>query len=201
MRASILIFLKAPRLGFVKTRLAKSVGDQKALETFKRLAERQVAALPSSYPVELHFTPEDAVEEMRAWFPRIKTLVPQMNGDLGERLKAAAEQAFHRGAKSIICIGGDCPELSAQHIRTATKQLFDGKDVVFGPSQDGGYYLIALNPNAIDIFDNIPWSQPDTLQKSLQRAETLGLKVSQLETLYDIDEVADLERAKAAGII
>lgn len=197
----ILIFLKAPHLGTVKTRLASHVGDERALRVYRALVERQCDALPTKARVEIHFTPNQAEDAMRRWLLRYDAFYPQSDGDLGNRLTHAVSEAFKRGARSVTCIGGDCPELGPRHIEMAQARIHAGDEVVFGPSEDGGYYLISLSKPQPQLFADIPWSEANTLDASLQKAAQLGLKVSLLETLYDVDDSATMDRAIKDGWI
>lgn len=199
--STILLFLKAPRRGHVKTRLAHHVGSERALKVYRTLVARQWTVLPESACVEVHYTPHDATVEMRNWLGHGVDYYPQSKGDLGARLGHSVQSAFDRGAHTVTCIGGDCPQLEARHFAEAEAFLDGGQDVVFGPSEDGGYYLIALRLPLAELFADIPWSTRNTLDASLKKAESLSLKVGLLETLYDIDEEAELERALADGLI
>jgi rSAM/selenodomain-associated transferase 1 len=198
---TILFFLKAPRYGFVKTRLAQGIGNDRALLAYKALVARQWRAIPSQAKVEVHYAPNDAQPEMQNWLGAEQAYYPQSEGDLGLRLKNAVRDAFARGSQAIVCIGGDCPLLDAPHFNAVEQLLTQGDDVVFGPTEDGGYYLIALKSPQAELFENIPWSADDTLQASIDKAKCLNLKIGLLETLYDVDQASDLERAHADGRI
>ncbi len=194
-KTSILLFLKAPRRGYVKTRLAHSIGPERALATYRALVEGQWLRLPKRERIEVHFTPSDAEFEMRQWLGHEHNFYPQSEGELGARLKLSVQGAFERGATTVFCIGGDCPELNQKHFEQASAALNIDCDVVFGPSEDGGYYLIGLNSPHPELFQDIPWSTRNTLDASLKQAAKLGLQVKLLETLYDIDEIAEMHRA------
>lgn len=195
----ILIFLKAPRVGFVKTRLAQAVGAERALEVYRQLVEGQLQRLETVEQVEIHFTPADAASEMQAWLGPDRSYHPQVEGGLGERLASAIQSSFDGGAASVFCIGGDCPALGEAQIDAAMTALNDGEDVVFGPTEDGGYYLVGLKSPQPELFQSIAWSTGTTLQSSLAVAAKLGLKVKLLERLYDVDEASDLDRALGEG--
>ena len=197
----ILSFLKAPRIGYVKTRLARSIGSKLALDVYRKLVERQLSEVPPDYHNEIHFTPGDAFQEMSDWLGKRYEFYPQCEGELGMRLESAVFNAFKRGAKQVICIGGDCPKLNRTYFEETTIALQCGYDVVFGPSEDGGYYLIGLNAPCIQLFQNIPWSTESTLEVSLERSAALNLSVKLLDTLYDVDEVSELNRAVRDGIL
>ena len=198
---AVLLFLKAPRSGDVKTRLARSIGNETALRAYRALVERQCSHLPERERTEVHFTPSDAEVEMQQWLGKDLALYPQAEGPLGVRLMHAVEGAFARGAHNVLCIGGDCPQLQQSHFEQVAATLNTDCDVVFGPSEDGGYYLIGLSAPHPQLFENIPWSTPHTLNASLQQAAKLGLRVKRLEMLYDIDELAELKRAIHAGCL
>ena len=196
---TVLLFLKAPRVGKVKTRLAASIGPLAALGIYRALAEGQLQRLPAGWPAEIHFTPANALLDMRHWLGADRSYQPQVNGNLGERLSSAVQQAFATGATSVLCIGADCPALKAKHLEQAARALASGADIVFGPADDGGYYLVGLNRPENAIFKDIPWSTDNTLEASLQAANRLSLRVQILEPLHDVDTLEDLRRAVAAG--
>lgn len=199
--AVVLIFLKAPRVGTVKTRLAKTIGDEQALATYRQLVERQLAHLPESIDKAVHFAPADAGEELERWLGAGYAYHPQCEGGLGERLEFAVKHAFGSGYRRVFCIGGDCPGLGVQQIEEAVARLDSGGDVVFGPTEDGGYYLLGLNQAHEALFREIPWSLPDTLKVSIEKADALGLSIGLLEKLYDVDSEQELKRAVADGLL
>lgn len=199
--ATILVFLKAPRPGTVKTRLAREIGPGPALHVYRTLAEGQLRRLPTDWPVELHYTPADALDEMERWLGREPTFFPQAEGDLGARLALAVERAFSRDARRVLCIGADCPALDAAFLRSAVARLADGADVVFGPARDGGFTLVGLVRSIPALFESIPWSTNRTLESSLSRARNLGLRADPLQCLDDVDTLGDLQRTVAAGLL
>ena len=198
---TVLLFLKAPRAGEVKTRLAAMIGPHAALQIYRSLAEGQLARLPAGWPAEIYFTPTNALQDMQQWLGVDRNYKTQANGDLGERLSLAVEQAFASGAAGVLCIGADCPTLDADHLKQAAQALASGADIVFGPANDGGYYLVGLNRPETAIFKDIPWSTDNTLEISLQTADQLGLRVQLLEPLHDLDTIEDLRRAIAKGLL
>ncbi|NBB79961.1 MAG: DUF2064 domain-containing protein [Verrucomicrobia bacterium] len=200
--STILLFLRAPQLGRVKTRLAESIGPQAALDTYRSLAEGQIDRLPQNWPLEIHFTPGDALAEMQQWLGDVHHYHPQVTGDLGARLETAVTRAFASGAQNVFCIGADCPALGAIHLQSAEQALQGGADLVFGPANDGGYYLVGMRKaETAAIFRDIPWSTSDTLQTSLETAKRLDLQVQLLEPLNDIDTVEELQHAVAQGLL
>ncbi|MFT4902178.1 MAG: rSAM/selenodomain-associated transferase 1 [Lentimonas sp.] len=200
--AVLQIFLKAPRRGTVKTRLAKEAGVNVATAIYTELVASQLSRLPQALQTEVHFHPVGAAAEMQQWLGSKYSFHPQVAGDLGLKLEYAVQSAFTaRAATSVICIGGDCPGLDNTHIEATLNALATGHDVVFGPTEDGGYYLIGLKQAQPELFREIPWSDVNTLKASLSKATKMGLNVQLLETLYDIDELKDLQRARDEGLL
>jgi len=193
MRDRLLVFVKAPRPGAVKTRLATALGDDGAARLYRVLAEeeiRRTTPRAGEYERIFFFTPEDARPEIERWLPG-ETLEPQQGQDLGERMSLAFASAFAAGARRVAIIGTDVPECGREHVREALRSL-DDHDVVLGPTHDGGYYLIALDRPQPAFFQSIPWSTPSVLPATAERAGVLGLSVRMLDPLRDIDTLADL---------
>jgi uncharacterized protein len=191
----VLAMLKAPRLGEVKTRLARDIGEGEALAAYRRLAERQVAAVPRCMNLEIHYAPADARQQMAAWLGADRSCHPQDEGDLGERLAAAFAGAFQRGARRALAIGGDCAELDGDRLRLAAEAL-DTAEVVLGPALDGGYYLIGLRRPCPELFRGIAWSTPAVFEQTCARVRAAGLPLGVLEVLEDVDELASWRRAE-----
>ena len=169
IRSTILIFLKVPVAGQVKTRLAESIGLEPALQVYRSLVQRQLSEFSPDDHLEIHYAPEGALEEMRNWLGDEYTYYPQCKGELGTRLEHAVADAFKRRVASVICIGGDCPKLNRAHLEKTAVALQSGYNSVFGPSEDGGYYLIGLNEPHVELFQDIPWSTRNTLETSLKK--------------------------------
>src|SRR5436189_1293071 len=139
----LIVFVKAPRPGAVKTRLAKAIGAPAAGAAYRRLVETLLHQLQGVGGVELCFSPDDASGEVQHWLKEGWSSSPQGGGDLGQRLQSAFQRAFHAGAKRVAIIGSDCPAVSVGDIRKAWDGL-QMHDVVLGPATDGGYWLIGL---------------------------------------------------------
>ena len=204
MRPTVVLMVKAPMVGAVKTRLASTVGAGRATEIYRALVERQLRALPATWPVVVCFDPPTAEVAMHAWLTPLRatglTFATQAAGDLGERLIAATVEAFGAGAEAVILIGGDCPYLGQEHFEEAARILATGQ-VALGPARDGGYYLIALRRPEPAIFTGIAWSSPQVLEKTRARCAAAGLRVGELAELEDVDEEASWQRAVAAGVL
>jgi uncharacterized protein len=199
MTPTVIAFLKAPRPGGVKTRLARDFGVAAATGIYRALAGEQWHRIPPEWRAEVHFAPADAEAEMRGWLGPRGVFRPQVEGDLGARLIAGFAQAFAAGGAPVIAIGGDCPGLDSACLEAARAALQD-VDVVLGPAVDGGYYLIGLNRPAPVLFSGIPWSTSRVLATTLARTEAAGLRCHLLETKLDIDDAASWERHQAAGV-
>ncbi len=196
----IQIFLKAPRPGFVKTRLAASIGDDLSLGVYRQLVSTQFSHLPPDWPVEIHYTPADAGGELLAWIGEGYPFFPQPDGNLGNRLSHAVGTAFKRNHAPVFCIGADCPELVPSIFHHAANLLLTS-DLVFGPTLDGGYYLVGMKAHHHCIFEDIPWSSSETLAVSVRAAKANGLTVAILPELRDIDTGLDLAIAMSEGLL
>jgi hypothetical protein len=193
MSDRLMIFVKAPRPGQVKTRLAQALGAEAASAVYRHLVERLLERLNGLWPVELCFTPEDARSEIEPWLRTGWTARAQSPGDLGRRLSVAFEAAFDQGVTRAVVIGSDCVEVEPHDIHLAWAEL-DAHDLVVGPAQDGGYWLIALRHPQPLLFEGIPWSTSRVLATTLARARSLRLPVKLLRTLGDIDTLEDWQR-------
>ena len=190
---SLVIFVKEPRPGAVKTRLAAAVGPELAARLYRALAEivlESTAPVPGEYERLVFFDPPDARLAVREWLPGVP-LRAQGGGELGERLAAAFGRAFARSAKRVAIVGTDAPGLTRATVLRAFGAL-DEADIVLGPAEDGGYYLIALREPQPELLRGIDWSTPRVLGQTLERAASVRLTVRHLEPQRDVDTLADL---------
>lgn len=160
------------------------------------------AVLEGSWDPALIFTPDSSAVECASLVRgpgRPPLLVPQAGDDLGQRMSAAFEELFAAGYLRVILIGSDLPTLPSDRLREAEHALCQGADVVLGPADDGGYYLIGLTRHSDAIFSSIPWGAPDVLVKTKAQAENAGLRVSTTLPWYDVDSPEDLERVAATA--
>jgi uncharacterized protein len=186
----LLIFLKAPRPGTVKTRLAQDIGPEAATQIYRQLTERVLETCQSIPSVELWFSPADAIAEIEPWQKPGWTLHPQSDGDLGQRMLHAMSSAFSRSAQRVLVIGTDCPYILRADIETAWAGL-TSHDLVLGPAEDGGYWLIGTKEPQPTLFEAVPWSTADVFQVTLDKADALNLKTQLLPTYPDIDTLTD----------
>ena len=178
----------------MKTRLASSVGDQAASELYRAciaLTLERLEALRDD--ATLYVDPPEALEATRAWLGEAWTIRPQQGTTLGDRLQHANDEIFGNGARYVVTIGTDSPWLSAEDIEEAFNALRIS-DVVLGPTEDGGYYLIGLSHPAPALFEGIAWSTSEVYEQTVAKARTLGLQVHPLRRGYDIDQLEDVER-------
>lgn len=186
----LIILLKAPRPGEVKMRIAKTTGAAKACAVYREMVEVLLRSLDSLRGVQLRFAPDDASDEMTPWLHKGWSAEAQGEGDLGQRLERAFGDAFASGAQRVVVIGSDCPEVGAEDIRAAWKEL-KSHDLVIGPAVDGGYWLIGLRAPQPELFREMAWSSDQVLAQTLTRAKSLGLRIQLLRILADIDTEAD----------
>lgn len=189
----LLVFLKVPRSGTVKTRLAATLGDAGALDAYRRILAATLEQISSVPSVELRFSPDDAGDEAAALLRPGWTAVPQGEGDLGQRLSRAFDNAFREGFRRVLVIGSDCPDVTAADMECAHEAL-DESDVVLGPAADGGYWLLGVRRPCPFLFRGIPWSTASVLAETRARAEAAGLEVALLRTLSDVDTGEDWRR-------
>jgi len=189
MKQAIIVFQKFPAPGKVKTRLAATIGNEKAayIYTFLLNYTHQLLTRTTAEILVFHEGPINKEEYPSAnyWF------YPQEGDGLGEKMYNAFEKAFKENYDRVLIIGTDCQELQTSHIEEALRSL-DKNDLVLGPANDGGYYLIGLNKNDSRLFKNIQWSTHSVLAETMAIAKEIQLKVHLLESLNDIDEYKDL---------
>jgi len=181
-----IVFLKSPRPGYVKTRLAKEIGDIEAATAYRQLCDTLFNKLRSVHRVQLRFAPDEAKPEILHWLNEDWDAKPQGDGDLGERM----DRAFGEVDGPAIIIGSDCPYLETADLDNAAKAL-EIYDMVVGPATDGGYWLIGLNSPCPHLFRDISWGTHTVLGETLARAETHGLSVHLARELQDIDRAID----------
>lgn len=184
----IIIFTRFPVAGNTKTRLIPALGSKGAAELQQQMTEFTVGqAVATGQPLQIRYTGGTAAQ-MRDWLGTQHEYVAQSQGDLGERMSKAFEDAFNAGAKKIIIIGSDCPDNRTGNMLAAI-QLLDKTSCVLGPAFDGGYYLMGLTKLQTALFCGIDWGGASVLQQTI--AKTRDYKL--LQTLNDVDEQSDLQ--------
>lgn len=190
IKQSILIMVKNPAPGKVKTRLAATIGDEKAMAVYQLLLER-TQAVTAAVDVERVVCYTDFIDEADGWERPIFEKALQSVGDLGQRMERAFEGRFEAGANQAVIIGSDCYQLDAPVLEQAFEAL-ESHDLVIGPSLDGGYYLLGTKHLYPELFAGIAWSTPAVFEQTMQKALELQLEVYELPALRDVDHEADL---------
>lgn len=189
----LLIFTRNPELGKAKTRLAKTVGDEKALEIYKFLLEKtQYISCKVTSDKAVYYSVK--IRENDIWDDEIYQKNLQNGEDLGIRMLNAFKNSFDAGYKKVLIIGSDLYDLTSENIENAFKQL-DNNDVVLGPAEDGGYYLLGMNALQENIFQNKEWGTASVRKDTL--ADLTDKKVFLLEELNDVDVFEDIEHHPA----
>jgi uncharacterized protein len=192
-RDLLIIFVKAPRPGHVKTRIAETIGPQPACDAYLALVGILIGNLRTLPNVQVRYTPDDALLEIPQWVQPTWKTAPQGQGDLGARLVNAFRDGFKSGAERVVIIGSDAPDIANEDIESAWAALGDN-DVVVGPAEDGGYWLIGLKSEQPALFEKISWSSGSVFEQTKERAKAAGLKTHLLRKLPDIDTIEDLRR-------
>lgn len=188
---ALLIFTRNPELGKVKTRLAKTIGNEKALTVYKDLllhTRNETQAIDCDKFV---FYDSEIVDN-DIWSGTSYQKKLQSNGDLGQRMHEAFKTLFEMGYSNCIIVGSDLFDLKAIIIETAFKELLN-YEVLIGPAEDGGYYLLGLKKDDYAIFQNKDWGTASVFKATMRDLE--NKKVGILDTLNDIDTFEDLERS------
>lgn len=199
MSQSIIVFTRYPQAGKAKTRLIPTVGAEGAAE-FQRQMTKHAVGRAWSYSTCRPNTrlivafEGGTLHEMRSWLGPLDYRA-QGEGDLGDRLSRMVDRELQRGIKKVVVMGSDCPAINEDILEQAFAAL-DTAPIVFGPAQDGGYYLIGMTHSSPQLFQKIPWGTSRVLAESLLRIRDLGLTSHSLPTLADVDEISDLESAR-----
>ena len=190
----VVVFAKAPVRGTVKTRLAATLGEDAALAVYLRLLRRTVTRLSTGeWVVRLAVTPDENARVARLW-PEGPERFGQGGGDLGARMLRVLSVATP--TRPIVLVGSDIPGLGAAQVAAAFEAL-ETHDLVFGPAEDGGFYLVGARcPPKPTLFDGVGWSSRSTLADVLAGLDRAPAFV---ETLADLDNIASLQAHRAAG--
>ena len=190
----LLIFVKAPSPGEVKTRLLPILSAEDACQLYRCLVLDTLNAARAlrGVHVVLAYAATSQFPDC-SWLGEEVPIVLQQGDDLGARLVHAFRWAFARKARHVVVVGSDAPDISTHWLRLAFQEL-SRVDVVVGPSTDGGYHLIGLNHPHPKLLTDMPWSTDRLLAQTLQRIRRLGLTVRCLEPISDLDTPKDVQR-------
>ena len=193
-RPTVIVFLRAPRLGAVKQRLAQSIGDAAALEFYVATTRNILRRIGghSDWDTHLAVTPDDAAKDGDYWPSKFKRF-PQGLGNLGERMVRAIGRFPNR---PVALVGSDIPDLSECQIKHAFAELLEAS-LTFGPARDGGYWLVGVRDSKLvsGLFKNVRWSSCHALADTL--ANVADHRVTLLEELEDVDDAKDYARWQA----
>ncbi len=188
---ALVIFVRNPISGQVKTRLAKDIGDERALAIYLQLLQHTLEITRSlSFRKFIYYA--DEVSDYDLWSVPGYTKRKQMGNDLGERMLNAFKELFDQGFTRIIIIGSDCLQLKTDTLEKAVA-LLESNSAVIGPASDGGYYLLGLTKFYPDLFIDKPWSTNKVFAKTIDDLINQGISYTLLEELNDIDDATDLE--------
>jgi rSAM/selenodomain-associated transferase 1 len=195
---ALVVMARYPEVGKTKTRLARTIGGDEAVRLYqafltdlaRRFARREYSLHWTYTPVEADY--QAFIAQLAPSLAQYMACFPQQGIGLGARLHYAFQWARERGFQRTVVIGSDSPHISLEIIANARAAL-DKADVVLGPADDGGYYLIAMR-EPHDVFSGIPMSTSIVTQSTIELARRQGLTVHLLESLFDIDELPDLLR-------
>ncbi len=188
----LLIFVKNPILGQVKTRLAATVGEARALEIYRILLDHTTKII-IELPIDKVIYYSNFIDHDDLWDQAIYQKQLQTQGDLGQKMSAAFEWGFQSGYREICIIGSDCYELAPEIIMSGFQAL-STHDAVLGPTRDGGYYLLGLKEMRGELFQNKNWGTDSVAADTLNDLNELDLDYRTLETLNDVDTEDDLPK-------
>lgn len=188
----LMVFVKNLIPGMVKTRLAKDIGIDKALDVYMELI-RHTHKITKKLEVDKTIYYSEYVEIEDVWEEDIYQVQVQKGNFLGEKMSNAFDRAFDSYNKVAI-IGSDCYDLSSKILKAGFAQL-DEYDLVVGPAMDGGYYFLGMKEYIPQLFENKTYSTSSVLEELLEEAEELNLEVYQLPKISDIDTLDDLKKS------
>ena len=189
-----MIFVKNPALGKVKTRLAKTIGDYNALKVYQHLLQHTME-ITYNLDVDKYVFYNEFIPTADEWPTSTYQKELQKGTHLGEKMNSAFRQGFDEGFHKVLLMMPDCPKMSDTIIEKAFKSL-DENDVVIGPTDDNGFYLLGMKKYIPDIFKNKTYETATQYEDTVKTLGTLGLKYFNLPVLVDIDMEEDLGKLK-----
>ena len=198
LKKALIIFVRHPELGKVKTRLAASIGEEKALAIYLDLLQHtRTIALDVAADRFVFYA--DDIPEQDEWTSPFFTRRLQTGADLGNRMKKAFSDLLAQGYQQLVIIGSDCFELSASIVEQAFDSL-DEHEVVIGPATDGGYYLLGMSKFYPALFDNKSWSTTTVFKDSVSDLLRENIPYKVLAKLTDVDTEEDWLSTRPAGL-
>ena len=189
VKEALIVFLKKPVRGNVKTRIGKVLGHDKAVLVYNELLQK-TAEVVNTIEIDVFLYVDEFFDVS---FFEHKNMRPQKEGDLGFKMLHAFQEVFDQGYDKVGIIGSDCLELTKKTVEDCFLKL-DASTVVFGPSIDGGYYFLGMNHLVLDLFKDIPWSTSEVLEKSVSKLADSKVSFDFAKKLSDVDTVDELLR-------
>ena len=194
----VVVMVKAPRAGSVKTRLVPPLSESEAASLAACFAQDTILNARRVLPnVLVAYAPADARLELERLLPGDLLWFEQVGNDLGQRLDSVVNHVSQLGFSPFILLGADSPTLPTAFLQQALQVLVSNQaDISLGPTDDGGYYLIGLHRPVPDLFQNIDWSTSAVYKQTEANASALNLRLNATPCWYDVDTPADLERIR-----
>lgn len=196
LHPGIFIMMKYPELGKVKSRLAKSIGEEAATNLYRAFIQDTLSTVQSlDIPHHIAMYPLESQEKFSKWLGSSFEFFPQQGANLGERLQNGFTKMFEKGYHQVIALASDCPDLPIEILQSAVSQLQSDK-VVIGPAPDGGYYLIGFSSDLFipDAFVDVAWSTESVFQETMSRIESITDQIHVLPEWQDIDTKSQLQK-------
>jgi rSAM/selenodomain-associated transferase 1 len=194
---AIVVMARKPEPNKVKTRMTPQLEPAIAVELYHAFLLDKIDQISEIQEADhfIAYTPISSLPFFLKISPPDFSLIPQQGTDLGQRLDNVCEYLFNKEFKKVIIIDSDSPNLPTEYLVSGIHEL-DNADIVIGPCEDGGYYLIGLKERTSVIFQDIPWSTSKVAEITIEKAKSLGKDVLKLQDWYDVDTVEDLIRLK-----
>jgi rSAM/selenodomain-associated transferase 1 len=192
-KQQLIVFVKNLIPGTVKTRLADEIGTDLALEVYKNLV-MNTSEITDKLKMDRAIYYSEYVELYDFFDDEVYSKHIQEGDDLGQRMLNAFFDGIEDGYEKVVLIGSDIPDISKKIIEDAFAKL-DDHDVVVGPAEDGGYYLIGMKNAHKQLFEGMEYSQPNVFQDLVDEIESSGMKYATTQTLFDLDTKADMKKA------
>ncbi|MEX1123357.1 MAG: TIGR04282 family arsenosugar biosynthesis glycosyltransferase [Balneolales bacterium] len=189
--AALIVFVKNPKIGKVKTRLAASIGKQAALDVYLKLLDH-TRTITEKVSAQVHIFYSEFIDDADMWPDKIFIKHQQTGAYLGERMQNAFKEIFNIGYKKAVIIGSDCLELETENINQAFR-LLNNYDAVIGPAIDGGYYLMGMNRLISAAFENKTWSTSSVFDETIKDFQAHKISWQELPYLKDVDTIDDLK--------
>lgn len=202
MKEALVLMAKAPREGEVKTRLLGALGSEEVRRLYVAFLNDTFALMEDvreereGLTLALCYTPEGEEEAFEEVEREGSLMIPQRGENLGERLTNCFADLFALGFESVVVIGADSPTLPGEYVFDAFECFESDDDVVIGPAEDGGYYLVGMRKIHVRIFEDIPWGAAGVMEATMDRAREAELNLVLLPEWRDVDAPEDFERLK-----